>query len=43
MADLTIAVLFTQNVGQPATGLVLGDIDLYLTEPSRTGPPGRIP
>jgi hypothetical protein len=32
MADLTVAVNFTRNTGQPATGLTLGDIDLYLTE-----------
>ena len=32
MADLTVEVMFTRNTGQPATGLTLGDIDLYLTE-----------
>jgi len=32
MANLTLAVFFTRNVGQPATGLALADIDLYLTE-----------
>ena len=35
MADLTVAVFFTRNTGQPATGLALGDIDLYLTEQDR--------
>ena len=35
MADLTLAVFFTRNTGQPATGLALGDIDLYLTEQDR--------
>jgi hypothetical protein len=32
MAILTVAVYFTRNTGIPATGLALGDIDLYLTE-----------
>lgn len=35
MADLTVAVFFTRNTGQPATGLTLADIDLYLTEQDR--------
>lgn len=35
MANLTVAVFFTRNVGVPATGLALGDIDLYLTEQDR--------
>lgn len=35
MSDLTIAVFFTKNTGQPAEGLVLTDIDLYLTAQNR--------
>lgn len=35
MPDLSVAAFFTQLVGQPATGLALGDIDLYLTEQDR--------
>jgi hypothetical protein len=35
MADLTFAGFFTRNVGQPATGLTLADIDFYLTEQDR--------
>lgn len=31
MSDLMIAATFTKNVGQPATGLVLAEINLYLT------------
>ena len=31
MADLTVSAFFTQNTGQPAVGLALGDIDFYLT------------
>jgi len=36
MTDLTVAVTFTKNSGQPATGLALADIDLYLTRQDRT-------
>jgi hypothetical protein len=32
MSDITVAAFFTQSSGQPATGLALADIDLYLTE-----------
>lgn len=32
MSNLTVAVFFTEPVGQPATGLALADIDLYLTQ-----------
>lgn len=35
MSDLTVAFIFTQNVGQPATGLTLSQIDLYLTQQDR--------
>ena len=35
MSDLTIMVFFTKNTGEPATGLALADIDLYLTRVDR--------
>lgn len=35
MSDLTIAVIFTKNTGQPAEALVLAEIDLYLTAQHR--------
>jgi hypothetical protein len=35
MSDLTVSVFFTRNTGQPATGLALADIDMYLTEQDR--------
>jgi hypothetical protein len=35
MSDLTVAATFTKNVGQPATGLTLSDIDFYLTQQDR--------
>jgi hypothetical protein len=35
MSDLTVSVFFTQNTGDPATGLTLTDIDLYLTAQNR--------
>lgn len=35
MSDLTVVVIFTKNSGQPATGLTLADIDLYLTQQDR--------
>jgi len=35
MSDLTVSATFTQNTGQPATGLTLSDIDLYLTRQDR--------
>ena len=31
MSDLVVAAIFTKNTGQPATGLVLAEIDFYLT------------
>lgn len=36
MSDLTVATFFTKNSGEPATGLVLADIDLYLTAQNRS-------
>lgn len=35
MSNLTCVVTFTQSSGQPATGLTLVDIDLYLTRTDR--------
>ena len=35
MSDLTVAVFFTEGTGTPAEGLVLADIDLYLTAQNR--------
>ena len=35
MADLTVASMFRLNTGAAATGLVLGEIDLWLTEQNR--------
>ena len=35
MGDLTISAAFTESVGAPATGLVLAEIDLYLTAVTR--------
>ena len=35
MSDLTVAVFFTKNTGQPAETLVLAEIDLYLTRQNR--------
>ena len=35
MPSLTIGVFFTKNDGEPATGLTLADIDLYLTRQDR--------
>jgi hypothetical protein len=35
MTDLTVSATFTKNSGQPATGLVLAEIDLYLTQQDR--------
>lgn len=35
MPSLTIGVFFTKNGGEPATGLTLADIDLYLTRQDR--------
>ncbi len=35
MSDLTVAVFFTENTGQMATGLTLSEIDLYLTRQNR--------
>ena len=35
MPSLTLAVFFTENEGQPATGLTLADIDMYLTRQDR--------
>lgn len=36
MSNLTIAATFTKNAGEPATGLVLADIDFYLTRQNRS-------
>lgn len=36
MSDLTISAAFTQSGGQPATGLTLADIALFLTSQHRT-------
>lgn len=35
MSDLTVSATFTKNSGQPATGLTLADINLYLTQQDR--------
>lgn len=35
MGDLTISATFTENTGQPSTGLTLSEIDLYLTRQNR--------
>ena len=35
MTDLTVSATFTKNSGQPATGLTLAEIDLYLTQQDR--------
>lgn len=35
MSDLTVAASFTKNAGQPATGLTLAEINLYLTAQNR--------
>lgn len=35
MSDLTVSATFTKNSGQPATGLTLTDINLYLTQQDR--------
>jgi hypothetical protein len=35
MSDLSVSVFFTKNTGQPAEGLTLSDIDLYLTSQNR--------
>ena len=36
MADLTVSCTFTQNSGQPATGLALADINIRLTAQNRS-------
>lgn len=36
MSDLSVVGFFTRNVGQPATGLTLADIDIYLTRQHRS-------
>lgn len=35
MTDLMVSAIFTQNTGQPATGLTLAQIDFWLTEIDR--------
>lgn len=35
MSDLTVAVTFTKNTGQPATGLTLAEINIWLTAQNR--------
>lgn len=35
MSDLTVSATFTKNSGQPATGLTLTDIEIYLTQQDR--------
>jgi hypothetical protein len=35
MTDLTVSATFTKNSGQPASGLALAEIDLYLTQQDR--------
>lgn len=35
MPDLTVSASFTENGGEPATGLTLADINLYLTSQDR--------
>lgn len=35
MSDLTVSATFTKNSGQPATGLTLSEINLYLTQQDR--------
>jgi hypothetical protein len=35
MSDLTVSASFTESTGQPSTGLVLAEIDLYLTAQHR--------
>lgn len=35
MSDLTVSATFTKNTGQPATGLTLAEIALYLTAQDR--------
>lgn len=35
MSDLTVSATFTKNSGQPATGLTLAEIELYLTQQNR--------
>lgn len=35
MSDLTVSATFAKNGGQPATGLILTDINFYLTQQAR--------
>lgn len=42
MSDLTVSATFTKNSGQPATGLTLAEIELYLTQQDRASGVGTV-